>query len=68
MVTTYDAIVVNFRNIVIQIKKNYYIDIDEIQLNKNDNFTSEITIFIFTLAIFRAISLSTSYEDFQFET
>ena len=35
------------------------------ELNKNDNFTSEITIFI---AIFRAISLSTSYEDFQFET
>jgi hypothetical protein len=33
------------------------------ELNKNDNFTSEIT-----LAIFRAISLSTSYEDFQFET
>ena len=38
------------------------------ELNKNDNFTSEITIFIFTLAIFLAISLSTSYEDFQFET
>jgi hypothetical protein len=40
----------------------------DFQLNKNDNFTSDITIFIFTLAIFRAISLSTSYEDFQFET
>jgi hypothetical protein len=40
----------------------------DFQLNKNDNFTSEITIFIFTLAIFRAISLSTSYEDLQFET
>jgi hypothetical protein len=38
------------------------------ELNKNDNFTSEITIFYFTLAIFRAISLSKSYEDFQFET
>ena len=38
------------------------------ELNKNDNFPSEINIFMFTLGVFRAISLSTSYEDFQFET
>jgi hypothetical protein len=38
------------------------------ELNKNDNFTSEITIFISLSLIFRTISLSTSYEDFQFET
>ena len=47
--------------------QHYYIDSCELQnfpeLNKND-----IIVFNLILAIFHVISLSTSYEDFQFET